>query len=120
MRLSVSARGNEIGLVTLVRRDDDPVTASEMGLLRLLVDQVAIAVQNARDYRDRLEQAIRDPLTGLLNRRFVYEAFAKEVERCQRYGTTRLDRPARRRRLQAGERHARSHRGRRRAVRDRA
>jgi diguanylate cyclase (GGDEF)-like protein/putative nucleotidyltransferase with HDIG domain len=88
VRLSVSARGNDIGLVTLVRRDDDPVTASEMGLLRLLVDQVAIAVQNARDYRDRLEQAIRDPLTGLLNRRFVYEAFAGEVERCERYGTT--------------------------------
>ena len=88
VRLSVSARGNDIGLLTLVRRDDDPVTASEMGLLRLLVDQVAIAVQNARDYRDRLEQAIRDPLTGLLNRRFLYEAFANEVERCHRYGTT--------------------------------
>jgi diguanylate cyclase (GGDEF)-like protein/putative nucleotidyltransferase with HDIG domain len=70
-----------------VRREDDPVSASEMDLLRLLVDQVAIAVQNARDYRDRLEQAIRDPLTGLLNRRYLYEAFANEIERCTRYGT---------------------------------
>jgi diguanylate cyclase (GGDEF)-like protein/putative nucleotidyltransferase with HDIG domain len=87
VRLAVAARGNEIGLVTLVRREDDPVTGAEMGLLRLLVDQVAIAVQNARDYRDRLEQAIRDPLTGLLNRRFLYEAFEKEIERCTRYGT---------------------------------
>jgi diguanylate cyclase (GGDEF)-like protein/putative nucleotidyltransferase with HDIG domain len=87
VRLEVSARGNEIGLVTLVRREDDPVTQGEMDLLRLLVDQVAIAVQNARDYRDRLEQAIRDPLTGLLNRRYLYEAFANEIERCTRYGT---------------------------------
>ena len=54
----------------------------------MLVDQVAIAVQNARDYRDRLEQAIRDPLTGLYNRRFVYEAFEHELERCRRYGAT--------------------------------
>jgi diguanylate cyclase (GGDEF)-like protein/putative nucleotidyltransferase with HDIG domain len=87
VRLAVAARGNEIGLVTLVRREDDRVSTAEMALLRLLVDQVAIAVQNARDYRDRLEQAIRDPLTGLLNRRFLYEAFAKEIERCTRYGT---------------------------------
>jgi diguanylate cyclase (GGDEF)-like protein/putative nucleotidyltransferase with HDIG domain len=87
VRLAVSARGNEIGLVTLVRREDAPVTGSELDLLRLLVDQVAIAVQNARDYRDRLEQAIRDPLTGLLNRRYLYEAFATEIERCTRYGT---------------------------------
>jgi diguanylate cyclase (GGDEF)-like protein len=44
-------------------------------------------VQNARDYRDRLEQAIRDPLTGLYNRRFLYEAFATELARHDRYGT---------------------------------
>jgi diguanylate cyclase (GGDEF)-like protein/putative nucleotidyltransferase with HDIG domain len=87
VRLPVAARGSEIGLVTLVRREDDPVTAAEMDLLRLLVDQVAIGVQNARDYRDRLEQAIRDPLTGLLNRRYLYEAFAAEMERYARYGT---------------------------------
>jgi diguanylate cyclase (GGDEF)-like protein/putative nucleotidyltransferase with HDIG domain len=87
VRLQVSARGNAIGLVTLVRRQDDPVTPGELDLLRLLVDQVAIAVQNARDYRDRLEQAIRDPLTGLLNRRYLYEALDTEIDRCGRYGT---------------------------------
>jgi diguanylate cyclase (GGDEF)-like protein/putative nucleotidyltransferase with HDIG domain len=87
VRLAVAARGNDIGLVTLIRSDDDPVTPDELDLLRLLVDQVAIAIQNARDYRDRLEQAIRDPLTGLLNRRYLYEAFAKEIERYERHGT---------------------------------
>jgi diguanylate cyclase (GGDEF)-like protein/putative nucleotidyltransferase with HDIG domain len=86
VRLAVAARGNKIGLVTLVRSDDDPVTPDERDLLRLLVDQVAIGIQNARDYRDRAEQAIRDPLTGLLNRRFLYEAFAKELERHARTG----------------------------------
>src|SRR4051812_18849828 len=86
VRLAVAARGNDLGLVTLVRSDDDPVTPDELDLLRLLVDQVAIAIQNARDYRERAEQAIRDPLTGLLNRRFLYEAFAKELERHARTG----------------------------------
>jgi diguanylate cyclase (GGDEF)-like protein/putative nucleotidyltransferase with HDIG domain len=88
VRLAVSARGNDIGLVTLVRRDDDPVTEADLSILRLLVDQVAIGIQNARDYRDRLEQAIRDPLTGLLNRRYLYEAFATELERSARYGSS--------------------------------
>src|SRR4051794_8976759 len=86
VRLAVAARGSDIGLVTLIRTGDDQVTPHELDLLRLLVDQVAIAIQNARDYRDRLEQAIRDPLTGLLNRRFLYEAFAKELDRHARYG----------------------------------
>jgi diguanylate cyclase (GGDEF)-like protein/putative nucleotidyltransferase with HDIG domain len=86
VRLAVAARGSDIGMVTLVRREDDPVAADELRLLRLLVDQVAIAVQNARDYRDRLEQAIRDPLTGLYNRRFFYEAFDKELHRSRRSG----------------------------------
>jgi diguanylate cyclase (GGDEF)-like protein/putative nucleotidyltransferase with HDIG domain len=86
VRLPVAARANEIGLVTLVRADDDAVTSAELHLLKLLVDQVAIAIQNARDYRDRAEQAIRDPLTGLLNRRYLYEAFAKELERHSRSG----------------------------------
>ncbi len=86
VRLPVAARGSEIGLITVVRREDDPVSEADMDLMRLLVDQLAIAVQNARDYRDRLEQAIRDPLTGLYNRRFFYEAFANELERGERYG----------------------------------
>ena len=48
---------------------------------------MAVALQNARDYREKLEQAIRDPLTGLYNRRFFLEALEKEVQRSERYGS---------------------------------
>jgi diguanylate cyclase (GGDEF)-like protein len=51
------------------------------------VGQLAIGLQNARDYREQLEQAIRDPLTGIYNRRFFYEALEKEVQRQGRYGS---------------------------------
>jgi diguanylate cyclase (GGDEF)-like protein len=87
-RLALSARGHEIGLVTIVRPDQSPYSASELDLLRLLVDQLSIAVQNARDYREKLDQAIRDPLTGLYNRRFFYETLNKELHRTERYGST--------------------------------
>ena len=86
VRLPVAARGNRIGTVTLVRRADDPFAERELELLGLLVDEIAVALQNARDYREKLEQAIRDPLTGLYNRRFLFEALDKEVARTERYG----------------------------------
>jgi diguanylate cyclase (GGDEF)-like protein/putative nucleotidyltransferase with HDIG domain len=84
---SIAARGARIGTVTLVRRSTDPFEPRALELLGLLVDEMALALQNARDYRERLEQAIRDPLTGLYNRRFLFEALDKEVVRSERYGS---------------------------------
>jgi diguanylate cyclase (GGDEF)-like protein len=88
LRLGLATRGHDIGYVTLMRDAADAFEQSELDLLGLLGDQLAIAIQNARDYREKLEQAIRDPLTGLYNRRFFYEALEKEVQRSARYGTT--------------------------------
>jgi len=87
LRLPLAARGRRIGTVTLVRPEAQPFEARGIELLGLLVDQMAVAVQNARDYREKLEQAIRDPLTGLYNRRFLLEALEKEVQRSERYGS---------------------------------
>jgi diguanylate cyclase (GGDEF)-like protein len=87
LRLPLAARGRRIGTVTFVRPAAGPFDARGVELLRLLVDQMAVAVQNARDYREKLEQAIRDPLTGVYNRRFLLEALDKEVHRSERYGS---------------------------------
>ena len=57
-----------------------------MKLLRLLADQLAVALQNARDYREKIEQAIRDPLTGLLNHRAFQERLGSELARARREG----------------------------------
>ena len=86
-RVPVTARGRTLGIVTLVRAQSEGGLTGELDLMRLLVDQLAVALQNARDYHEKLEAAIRDPLTGLYNRRFFYEAFAKETARHDRYGT---------------------------------
>jgi diguanylate cyclase (GGDEF)-like protein len=85
LRLPLGARGHRIGAVTLIRPEAERFDPEAVELLRLLVDQMGVAVQNARDYREKLEQAIRDPLTGLYNRRFLLEALEKEVQRCARY-----------------------------------
>ena len=85
VRLPLTTRSQTLGTVTLMRPLSDPFGEDELGLLGLLVDELAVAIQNARDYHDRLEQAIRDPLTGIYNRRFFLEAVAKELARTRRY-----------------------------------
>ena len=87
-RFRLEARGHTIGTVTFVRPASDPLDKERLRLLRLLVDEMAVAVQNARDYREKLELAIRDPLTGLYNRRFFFEALEKEIGRHERYGSS--------------------------------
>ncbi|HKR98141.1 MAG TPA: diguanylate cyclase [Candidatus Dormibacteraeota bacterium] len=84
IRFSLCARSRRIGRVTLLRPADDPVDQAELKLLSLLSDQLAIAIQNARDYREKLEQAIRDPLTGLLNHRAFQERLGVELARARR------------------------------------
>ncbi|HEY1597699.1 MAG TPA: diguanylate cyclase [Thermoleophilaceae bacterium] len=86
VRLNLSARERSIGRLVLVRAASDPVDDEELKLLRLLADQLAIALQNARDYREKLEQAIRDPLTGLLNHRAFQERLGVELSRARREG----------------------------------
>jgi diguanylate cyclase (GGDEF)-like protein len=87
VRLPLTTHRQTLGAVTLMRAASDPFLEDELGLLGLLVDELAVAIQHARDYSDRLEQAIRDPLTGLYNRRYFLEAVGKELARTRRNGS---------------------------------
>jgi diguanylate cyclase (GGDEF)-like protein len=49
-----------------------------------LADPVALALRNIQLREQLRETSIRDPLTGLLNRRFMEEALVKEVSRALR------------------------------------
>ena len=86
VRLALAARERSLGRLVLIRSDREPVDDEELKLLRLLADQIAIALQNARDYREKLEQAIRDPLTGLFNHRAFQERLGVELARARREG----------------------------------
>jgi diguanylate cyclase (GGDEF)-like protein/putative nucleotidyltransferase with HDIG domain len=84
VRLPLVRRDVRLGFVTLMRPSNDRFDNEEIALLRLLVGQLAIALQNVRDYQERLDQAIRDPLTGVYNRRFLLEALQKDIDRTRR------------------------------------
>jgi diguanylate cyclase (GGDEF)-like protein len=52
-----------------------------------VADQVALALSNLRLQESLREQAIRDPLTGLFNRRYMQESLDRELRRAQRRHT---------------------------------
>lgn len=55
--------------------------------LTLLAENIASALVNHRLQRGLREQTIRDPLTGLFNRRYMEEALALEIARASRTGS---------------------------------
>ena len=63
-----------------------PFGRDETELVRLIANQVAVALENARLYSRLEEQAITDGLTGLYNHRFFYDRLDGEVKRARRYG----------------------------------
>jgi diguanylate cyclase (GGDEF)-like protein/PAS domain S-box-containing protein len=58
---------------------------SEKNLMKLFAQQAAIAVENAKLFEEKQQQARMDVTTGLYNRRGLYELGEREVDRAIRY-----------------------------------
>lgn len=52
---------------------------------QMLVEQLTLALANLQLREQLREQSIRDPLTGLFNRRYMEETVKREVQRASRY-----------------------------------
>ena len=60
------------------------LTGDQVRLARTVADSLALALSNLR-LRERLQhQSIRDPLTGLFNRRYLEETLEREINRADR------------------------------------
>jgi diguanylate cyclase (GGDEF)-like protein len=68
-----------VGALALSRNDlDHPLDAAELEVLSLIGSQAALAITNARLHAATLEASVRDPLTGVFNRRHL-EASVERV-----------------------------------------
>lgn len=76
------AGGEVIGVLYLQGR----VEAESRFPLTVLTENISSALVNHRLQRSLREQTIRDPLTGLFNRRYMEEALALEIARASRSG----------------------------------
>ena len=76
-----------VGVMTLDQADDHPIfTPEQIDLACTIGAQVAVSVENARLYARVQKLAITDSLTGLYNRRGLFEFGRREVERARRFG----------------------------------
>lgn len=78
--------GDSLGLLTVRARPDcnDSEWARINHLASMVAESLKLALSNVRLREALHEQATRDPLTGLLNRRYLDEALPRELARCQR------------------------------------
>ena len=88
------ANGEALGVLVLEDDETSPTSDSEAGadgdsshrrqLALTIAKQIALTVSNI-DLREALQdQAIRDPLTGLYNRRYMQEFLDREIRRARR------------------------------------
>ncbi len=85
----ITMRGRKIGVLNLADKiGDDKFDDVDLSLLEILGPQIAVALEGA-EWRERATQfqlmSITDPLTGLLNRRYLEERLTDELNRSERY-----------------------------------
>lgn len=80
-RLVVAAK--VLGQVTLMR--DTPFDADETFELEYLLCSLVYPLANAIMYKDAVESALKDPLTGIYNRAAMDAAIKREIQLARRY-----------------------------------
>ncbi len=75
-----------IGLLTIDSTMPNQFTQENITLVAAFADQVSVALENSRIYEKAQNQAITDPLTGIYNRRGLFEVGEFEFSRSRRIG----------------------------------
>ncbi|GGJ76634.1 GGDEF domain-containing protein [Deinococcus aquiradiocola] len=83
--LPLSAQGETLGVVTL-HFPDTAALRDGQALAQRFADRVSLALANLRLKETLQHQSVRDPLTGLYNRRYFEETGARELARARRQG----------------------------------
>lgn len=73
-----------IGIVRLEHSKPNNYTSEDLRLLDILCDLGAVSLENARLYKQTLDLAITDGLTGLYLRRYFLERLSEEIQRSLR------------------------------------
>lgn len=94
--LPLVAQGETLGVLCMVSKSphllgnagDTQPSQEQMQFLAAASENLALAVANLRLQEKLSYQALRDPLTGLFNRRYLYETLERELERASASGQT--------------------------------
>ncbi|MBE9200737.1 MULTISPECIES: PAS domain S-box protein [unclassified Nodularia (in: cyanobacteria)] len=78
------AQGETLGLFYLSTDTPTALPDAKRQMARTVAEQVALAIANLNLRETLQHQSIRDPLTGLFNRRYLEEVLKQEIDRAQR------------------------------------
>lgn len=74
-----------IGVLDIQSKLENNFSEEELELLDIISVQLSIAISNIKRRNKLKEQATKDPLTGVFNRRYFSTTIEKEIERSHRY-----------------------------------
>ena len=75
------AQGETLGMLYLSSLEPENLTEAKYNLAIAVAEQIALALANLKLRETLHNQSIRDPLTGLFNRRYLEEVLQKESDR---------------------------------------
>ncbi|MFW6357845.1 MAG: diguanylate cyclase [Chroococcales cyanobacterium] len=78
------SQGKSLGLLYLASTATKKIPDSTQKLAVTVAEHIALALANLQLRETLQQQSIRDPLTGLFNRRYMEEFLAKEIHRAKR------------------------------------
>ncbi len=84
MCMPLMAQGETLGILHLRSNSPSVLLESKMQLAMSVAEHMALALANLKLRESLRSQAIRDPLTGLFNRRYMEESLDRELKRAKR------------------------------------
>jgi diguanylate cyclase (GGDEF)-like protein/putative nucleotidyltransferase with HDIG domain len=83
----MKSKGNLVGILALSKKESGShYSSDDIDLVTTLVNEAAVAIENAQLYALARERAHIDELTGLYNHRYFHERIDEEISRCSRFG----------------------------------
>lgn len=82
--LPLIAQRETLGLLHLMAAENQPFSEDRQQLARTIGEQISLALANLHLQERLRNQSIRDPLTGLFNRRYLEESLEREINRAAR------------------------------------
>lgn len=86
LKAYISVPIGEIGVFQIASEEAGVFTSEDVELAEILANHLREEIRRVRLEQQLQKQAVRDPLTGLYNRRYFNTTLEEEVERCKRYG----------------------------------
>lgn len=80
------AQGTSLGLLHVAAPEGSHGNDGDVALLEAIAEQLSLAMVNLQLRETLRVQSLRDPLTGLFNRRYLEENLNREIQRCERRG----------------------------------